>query len=107
MSVLVHIERLLLDGFEMTPAERAHLQNAVEQELARLLATPSRQRRESSRADDSRAKGRRNATHPLSREGGAVPSITAGPFNPPHGATPSQLGQHIARSVHGGLWTRK
>jgi len=38
MTVHVHVERLLLDGFELTPAERAHLQNAVEQELARLLA---------------------------------------------------------------------
>lgn len=88
MSVHVHIEHLVLDGFAITPAERTHLQKAVEQELARMLATPRPQHAEA---------------HPLSRAGGAVPSTTAGPFNPPRESTPTQLGHHIAQSIHGGL----
>lgn len=107
MTVHVHVERLLLDGFEITPVERAQLRNAVEQELARLLTRPGRRHGGPQHADDSSAISRGNDDHPLSGTGGAVPSITAGLFNPPHGATPAQLGKHIAQSVHGGLGSRK
>jgi hypothetical protein len=107
MTVHVHVERLLLDGFEITPAERAKLQNAVEQELARLLARPGRRHGGPQHADDSSAISHGNDYHPLSGTGGAVPSVAAGPFNPPPGAAPAQLGKHIAQSVHGGLGSRK
>jgi hypothetical protein len=107
MTIHVHIERLLLDGFEITPAERTHLQNAVEHELAHLLAAQNPQPGESPRADNPNTNSMRNEVQPLSRAGGAVPSTTAGPFNPPKGATPTQLGQHIAQSIHGGLGNRK
>jgi len=107
MSVHVHIERLLLDGFDLTPAERAHLQKAVEQELVRLLAAPNAQYRDSPHTGHLQTNSRKNVAHPLVEAGGAVPSTTAGPFNPPPGATPNQLGQHIAQSVHGGLGNRK
>ena len=107
MTVHVHVERLLLDGFELTPAERAHLQNAVEQELARLLAAQNLHQWEPSRPGHLNAKSHRDDVHPLSRAGGAVPSTTAGPFNPPRGSNPTQLGRHIAQSIHGGLGNRK
>ncbi len=106
MSVHLHIERLLLDGFEMTSKHRVHLQDAMEQELVRLLTAPNALRRKSSQADDLHRESRSGSTHSLADQGGAVASLTAGPFRPPHLATPTQLGQHIAQAVHGALGTR-
>jgi hypothetical protein len=38
INVRLHIERLVLDGFTMTPAQRAQLVNAAQEELGWLLA---------------------------------------------------------------------
>ena len=41
MNVRLHIERLVFDGFKMTPAERVILLDATQAELGRLLAINS------------------------------------------------------------------
>ena len=83
MRVRVQIERLVLDGFALSSADGRRVKVALQRELSRLLASEGG-------TDGYRA-------------GGAVPSVQAGAFDPPPDATPSQLGQHIARSVHAGV----
>ena len=39
MNILVHIDRLVLEGFELAPAQRRHLQAALQAELGDLLSS--------------------------------------------------------------------
>ena len=83
MNVNLFIERLVLDGINVEPAQRPHLQVAIEAELGRLLA------------EGGIGVGRAG--------GGAVPSVTASGFQLAREDSPFQLGQRIARSVYGGI----
>jgi hypothetical protein len=80
MSWRVHIEHLVLDGFALSSTDGRRLKAALQRELSSLLAAG-------------------NATDRW-RASVAVPSAPAGAFDPATGATPSQLGTQIARSVH-------
>jgi hypothetical protein len=83
MNVNLHIDRLILDGIDVGPAQRPHLQAAVEAELGRLLT-------EGGMGESLAA-------------GGAVPSLRAEGFQMSGDGNPAQLGQQIARSVYGGI----
>lgn len=87
MSLTIHIERLVLDGLNLMPGQRAGLQTAVEAELARLLLN--------------------GGLHPELRAGGAVPRLRGGDIQAPHEPTselkPTPLGQQIARAVYHGV----
>jgi hypothetical protein len=83
MNVNLHIDRLILDGIDLDPAQRPALQAAVEAELGRLLS-------EGGVGADFAG-------------GGAVPSVKAGGFEMGGDGNPQQLGAQIARSVYGGI----
>ena len=84
LPIELHIERLILDGVNVTtPRERALLRAAVETELTRLLTAGG-----------------------LSRElsgGVAVPSLAAGDVQLTAGGDPSRLGAQIAQAVYDGI----
>lgn len=83
MNVNLHIDRLVLNGIDIEPAQRPHLQAAVEAELGRLLA-------EGGISADLAA-------------GTMVPSVRADGFEMSGQGSPVQLGRQIARSVYGGI----
>lgn len=83
MSIKLHIDRLVLDGIDLGPAQRPHLQAAVAAELGRLLA-------EGGIGADLAA-------------GGMVPSVKANGFEMSGEGGPARLGRQIARSVYGGI----
>lgn len=83
MNINLHIERLVLDGVNIEPQQRPLLQQAVQIELTRLLATGG-----------------------LSRDfagGLAVPRISSPSISLAADNHPAQLGRQIARSVYGGI----
>jgi len=83
MSVQLHIDRLILDGVDITPGQRPLLQAAVATELARLLDAGG-------------------LSHELS--GGAVlPRVTGSAIRIGGDNTPTQLGRQIAAAVYGGI----
>jgi len=83
MDIQLHIERLILDGVNLTPGHRRLLQATVETELARLLT------------DGGVAS---------SLAGGvALPQVSAGDIQLAGGNDPVQLGRQIAQSVYGGI----
>ena len=56
MNVDVRIERVMLEGLDLTPAERPRLQAAMERELTRLLSdTPIHDSATVSRSSSSRS----------------------------------------------------
>lgn len=83
MSVRLHIERLILDGLDLRPGDRAQLQAAVETELARLLGE--------------------GALAPGLMEGGAVPALRGGPLQMPGKGGAAGLGEGIAQAVFSGI----
>lgn len=83
MNINLHIDRLVLEGIDLDPAQLPALQAAVEAELGRLLA-------EGGVGADFAG-------------GGAVPSVRAGGFEMGGDRNPRQLGAQIARSVYGGI----
>jgi hypothetical protein len=83
MKVRLYVERLVLDGLDVSAASRPRLRAAIEAEL-----------------------GRRIAAGGLSRElarGIAVPSIRAPQMTVPSGAKPAELGSAIVGAVYDGL----
>jgi hypothetical protein len=80
MNIIVHIERLVLDGVALPPAGRPLLKAAVEAELASLLAAGAPGRHGWSSA--------------------AVPRLAARPVALPPDGAPGRLGTAIARAVH-------
>ena len=83
MNINLHIERLILDGLELGPAQGALIQAAVEAELGRLLGE-----------------------HGLSAQlanGAVLPSVRAGGLQLAQGAAPAQIGEQIAQAVYGGI----
>ncbi len=82
MNINLHIERLVLEGIDLDPAQRPILQAAVEAELSRLLAE--------------------GGVGSLAA-GGAVPSVKAEGFQMGGDGNPSALGRQIAGAVYGGI----
>jgi hypothetical protein len=83
MNVNMHIEKLILDGLTVAPAERPSLQAAVETELAWLLAE--------------------GGLAPALQGGGALPSLRAGGIELQGEGNPVHLGAQIARAVYEGM----
>jgi hypothetical protein len=83
MNIELHIERLILDGLQVEPRNRAALQAAVEAELTRLLT-----------AGGLRAE---------LLSGGAVRSLGAGEIQVTNQTSAAHLGNHIAQAVHSGI----
>ena len=83
MNVRLHIERLVLDGLTVTPAERPLLQAALEAELGRLLTA--------------------GGVSPDLQSGIAVPSVRAGGIELARDGGPERLGAQIAQAVYGGI----
>lgn len=83
MKITLRIERLILDGIELTPADRPAFQQALEAELARLLAE--------------------GGVAPGLAGGMAVPAVRAGGFEMSGGGDPVRLGKQVASSVYGGI----
>ena len=83
MNILVHIDRLVLEGFELAPAQRRHLQAALQVELRDLLSSGGL------RAEFA--------------SGIAVPSVQAEAINVPRPGDPARLGRRIARAVYSGI----
>ena len=83
MKVNLHIDRLILDGMRFDATERANLQEAIETELAALLAQEN------------------IASNWPS--GGAVPRLRAAEIQMTANNNPAQLGKQIAGSVYGSI----
>jgi hypothetical protein len=82
MNVQLDIERLLLEGLNLSPVQRQQLQAAFEHEMSRLI--------------DERG------LSPAILSGGAVPSIKSAPLQSV-AHDPAKLGAQIAQSVYFGL----
>jgi len=85
MKINLHIERLVLDGLPLADGQGAIVRAAVEGELARLL-------------------GDGGITQSL-QEGIAPPNLRTDVIALNAESSPTQVGQQIARAVHGGLLT--
>lgn len=83
MNIRVHIEQLVLDGISVTPDGRSLLQATAEAELSRLLT-------------DQGLASRLEA-------GGALQGVRCGTIALAERASPSDMGQQIARAVYQGI----
>jgi len=82
VNVELHIDRLVLEGIDLDPAQRPLLQAALEAELGRLIGE--------------------GGVGSLAA-GGAVPSVKAEGFQMSGDGNPAQLGRQIAGAVYGGI----
>lgn len=85
MNVRLHIERLILDDLPLRGSQRALVQRAVEQELARLIEV--------------------NGVGPDTMAEGTRPSVPNTMMYMAEGASPVQLGRQIAQAVYQGIGT--
>ncbi len=83
MDLELRIDRLVLDGLPLGPAQRPLLQQALEQELGRLLAE--------------------DGLPPALLAGGAWPRLAGGGVEWSADADPGSIGRGIARAVYGGM----
>lgn len=81
MIVRIHIDRLVLDGLDVSHASHVAFGGAVERELARRIAA--------------------GGLAPSLLGGIAVPSLATSPINA--AGPPRQLGTAIAHALYGGL----
>lgn len=84
MRIRLHIEHLVLEGLPVTRHQGTFVQEAVEAELARLLAT--------GQLDPQ-----------LLTTGAAVPRLAAGTIQLTASVQPTQLGQQIAQALYEGV----
>ncbi len=84
MRIMLHIDRLVVDGIDIAAADRPRLAAAVEGELGRLFATGG-------------------GVHPALAGGTSLPSVQAPPMDAVPAGDTSALGASIARAVHGGI----
>jgi hypothetical protein len=84
MNIVVHIERLVLDGIPLTARDHEALRTALGEELTRQLAS---------------------GIHPDLRAGGAVPARNGGGIELPRGASATQVGSQVAGAVRGAIGT--
>ncbi|RCJ29424.1 hypothetical protein A6770_22090 [Nostoc minutum NIES-26] len=82
MNINLHIERLILDGVNISPSQRTLLQAAVEAELTRLLA---------------------QGLAPGLLQGDTIPSVTTGNVQITTSSNPTVMGQQIAQAVYRGI----
>jgi len=87
MNVVLHIERLLLDGLPLTAAQGAQVRAAVERELARMLAG--------------------GGVADALRGGGAVPQVPAPHIALAPAERPDAIGRHVARALHASIGGQK
>ena len=87
MTIHLHIERLVLEGFSLGQSEGAFVHAAVQQELVRLLT-------------------QRGMT-PWLATGGALPSLMGGTLLAGPATAPATLGVGIAGAVHSGIGERR
>ncbi|GAX45682.1 hypothetical protein NIES4075_67030 [Tolypothrix sp. NIES-4075] len=80
MNVELHIEELVLHGFER--GDRHHISEAVQQELTRLFA---------------------QGVPPSLAQGGEIGRLDGGGFEMTAGMQSGAIGAQIARSIYGGL----
>ncbi|HEY9735408.1 MAG TPA: hypothetical protein V6D06_03965 [Trichocoleus sp.] len=83
MDVNLHIERLVLEGITLTPAQRRQLQSVVTTELSRLIT-------ESGLAE-----------HLHAQDTASV--LAAGPIQVSDQPDPNQLGTQIAQALYRGI----
>lgn len=83
MKIVLHVDRIVLDGLDVAPGDAPRIRAAVERELARLFAGTPTER----------------------FTGGATPRLSAPGIASVRGETPEALGGRIAAAVHGGLST--
>jgi hypothetical protein len=83
MKINLHIERLVLEGLPLEHAHGPQVQDAVQQELSRLLGA--------------------GGIGPSLMSGEAMPRARGGDVSYAKESSPRQLGTQIAQSVHGGL----
>jgi hypothetical protein len=82
MNINLHIERLVLEGVDISPNQRHLLQASVETELTRLLTD--------------------RGISPSLAQGAALPRVSTNGMQLT-GNNPTQLGHQIAQSVYGGI----
>ena len=85
MNVRLHIERLIVDDLPLRGSQRALVQGAVEQELARLIEV--------------------HGVGPDTMAGGVRASVPQTVMQMAEGASPVQLGRQIAQAVYQGIGT--
>jgi len=85
MNINVSIERFVLDGLPMSRSQGVLVQEAVETELARLLAE-------------------KGLSH---LSAGAVPHLSANSIEVTRDSNPAQLGHQIARTLMEGIGNNK
>lgn len=83
MNVKLHIDRLMLEGFQLSGSQGAGVKAAVEAELSRLIKA--------------------NGVSQEFQRGQVVQRVRAGSFQPARNSTPRALGTQIAQSVYGGI----
>ena len=83
MKINIHIDRLVLDGFDLSRSQRPLMQEAFEHELARLLM---RDGLTSELASDVR-----------------LPSLQVPPVHVDNTNNPHSFGQQVAQAVHKGI----
>jgi hypothetical protein len=83
MNINLHIERLVLDGLSVSPADRPRLQAAIEAELGRLLST--------------------GGVKPEFQVDDALRTIRAGDIQLATNNNPRVLGQQIAGALYSGI----
>ena len=79
MNINLQIDRLILEGIEISPSQRALLQVSVENELGRLLTT--------------------NGIPEHWQEGGNIPRLSTS-ISVKSNMNPRQMGQGIAQSIY-------
>ncbi|WP_088888976.1 hypothetical protein [Leptolyngbya ohadii] len=82
MTLHLHIDRLILNDFDLTPSQRHLLQSTIESELSRLLTE-------------------NGASH--LQQSQAIASLSIAPINAAPNSTPTQMGQQIAQNIYQGM----
>ncbi len=78
MNINIQIDRLILEGINLSPSQRARLQASVEAELSLLLTV--------------------NGLPPHLQNGGNIPRLPAS-INITNNMNPTQMGQEIAQAM--------
>lgn len=82
MNINIQIERLILEGVDVSPSQRVRLQAAIEAELSRLVTV--------------------NGLPSHLQAGGTIPKLPAN-LSLTNTTNPMQLGQEIAQAIYGGM----
>lgn len=81
MTVRLHIDTLVLEGFDLDVAARSVLRRTAEAELARLLGEGGT----------------------IAAKSAEIPVLAGGPLFLPPGNAPAELGRRLALAIHQGL----